>query len=136
MDFFGNHATFFYGMDKLPVLVISVLMFIGFSKIDIGYKRAINIISSATFGVYLLHDDPYIRPFLWNIVFRNASYSDSNLLIPYSLAVIIIVFILCTIVELVRIYALEKHYMGAVNLIANKVDRLKNKIFSLKIFSY
>lgn len=131
---FGNHATFFYGMQKFPILVISILMFIGFKKINIRYSCIINIISSATFGVYLIHDDSYIRPFLWQTVFRNASYSDSNFLILYSLIVITIVFVICTFVEVIRIYLLEKHYLNLINIIAKKIDNCKEKFFSLSFF--
>lgn len=135
MPFFGNHATFFFEMQKLPIVVTSVLLFIGFLKIDIGYKRIVNLVSSATFGVYLIHDNSYVRPFLWKTVFKNASYSESNILIPYSLFVIAIVFIVCTIIELARIYLLEQRYIGLINSLANVIDNSKEKLFSLSIFN-
>jgi surface polysaccharide O-acyltransferase-like enzyme len=133
--FFGRHATFFYDMQKIPVLLISLLMFVGFLKIDIGYKPIINIISSATFGVYLIHDNKYVRQFLWETVFKNASFADSAVLIPYSVAVIAVVFAACTAVELLRIYALEKHYMKAVDKFSALVNKWTEKFFSLKFFN-
>ena len=126
---FGEQATFFYNMQRLPILVISILMFVGFLNIEIGCNRIINLVASATFGVYLIHDNDYVRPFLWNIVFKNSSYSDSSLLIPYSLLVIAVVFVGCTLIELVRIYILEKHYMVIVNIVSPKIDDIKEKIF-------
>lgn len=133
ITFFAENAAYFYDMQRLPVFFISVLTFIGFSKINIGYKRLVNIISSATFGVYLIHDNKYVRPFLWKIVFKNASYAESSLLIPYSLSVIAVVFICCTVIELARIYILERHYMKAVNSASIVIDRLKDKI---SVFDY
>ncbi len=125
---FAKHATFFYGMQRLPILLIPIMMFIGFSKINLGYKPIINIISSATFGVYLIHDNPLVRPFLWETVFRNATFSESPFLIPYSLLVIFIVFICCTAIELLRIYLLEKYYMNRVKNFSIKVRELQNKM--------
>lgn len=134
ISFFGDHATFFYGMEKAPIFVISILIFIGFLKIDIRHSRIINLVSSATFGVYLVHDDKYVRPFLWKTMFKNASYSDSNFLILYSLIVIAVVFVLCTFVELIRIYLLEKHYLNLINSIAGITDSCKERLFSLSLF--
>ncbi len=100
VSFFGTHATFSYDMQRLPIFVISVFMFIGFDKLNIGYKRFVNIISSAMFSVYLIHDNGYVSPFLWKTVFSSISFSESSVLIPYSLFVIFVVFIGCIIVEL------------------------------------
>lgn len=110
-------------MQILPILLVSIFIFIGFSKINIGYVKWINVISSATFGVYLIHDDrPYIREFLWKTLFNNALYSDSNMLILYSIGVTLLVYITCTIMELGRIYLLERNYMTLVNRFSNKLE--------------
>ena len=126
--FVGSHATFFYDMQRLPILAISLSLFIGFSKLDIGYRKFVNTISSTTFGIYLIHDNGYVRPFLWKTVFQNASYSDSNLLIPYSLVVIAVVFVGCSIIELVRIHLIENNCISTVNKIAGFLDRKKSAI--------
>lgn len=103
------------------MLLISFLMFLGFKKINIGYNRIINIISSAVFGVYLIHDNSYVRPFLWKTIFNN-SWFKSNIFIPYSIIVIALVFITCTAIELLRIYVLEKHYMKSMNKVAKLLN--------------
>ena len=120
---FGVHATFFYGMQKLPILIASVLLFVGFLKLDIRYNKIINIIASATFGVYLIHDSGYMRQLLWKTLFHNTFYEDKILLIPYSLFVITIVFIGCTLIELFRIYALENNYISSVSIFSEYIDK-------------
>lgn len=132
--FFGIRATFFYDMQKLPILLISIFLFIGFLKIDIGYKKSVNILSSAMFGVYLIHDNEYVRSYLWLVLFKNASYSDSNILIQYSIFVIFFVFVICTVIELARIYILERHYMKTIDRISKIIDRWKEKFFESKMF--
>ena len=126
--FVGTHATFFYDMQRLPILIISLLMFIGFSKIDIGHRKLINTISASTFGIYLIHDNGYVRPFLWETVFQNASYSDNNLLMPYSLMVIAIVFVGCSIIELTRIHLIENNCISIINKISGFIDEKKSLI--------
>lgn len=121
--FFNTYVNFWYlyDMQHLPMLLISFLMFLGFLKINIGYNRIINIISSAVFGVYLIHDNSYVRPFLWKTIFNN-SWFKSNIFIPYSIIVIALVFITCTAIELLRIYVLEKHYMKSMNKVAKLLN--------------
>lgn len=134
ISLFANYANYYYGMQKLPILAISVLTFIGFSRINIGYSRIINVIASATFGVYLIHDHSSSRPFIWQRVFSCASYSESKFLIPYSLLVIAFIYIACTVIELLRIYLFEKHYMKLINSLAGVIDKCKEKLFSLSFF--
>lgn len=131
INFFSEHATYFFEMQKLPILIISVLLFLGFSRIDIGSNRVINIVASATFGVYLIHDNNYVRVFLWENLFKNTSFAHSDYLIPYSISVIISVYIVCTLIELMRIYLIEKRYMPWLTRISEK---LKNKLKELQDF--
>lgn len=126
IPFFSSHATFFYRKQSLFILIISLLLFIGFSKLDLGYYQFINIISSATFGIYLIHDHVYVRSFLWETVFQNASYSESDLLMPYSLVVIAVVFVGCSLIELTRIYLIENNYVPMIDKISEFIDSKKS----------
>lgn len=132
----GIHATFFYDMQRLPILIVSVLTFVGFTKLNIGYHKLINITASTTFGVYLIHDYRYMRPFIWNMIFNNAAYAESNLLIPHSLLVIAIVFIGCSIIELARIYLIENHMLTLIDKVSVLIDSkvkapISNKILGI-----
>ena len=102
ITFVGQRATYLYGMMRPFTLLAVLCLLIGFRHLDIRNNRIINIIASATFGVYLIHDNNFVRSFLWIDLFRNASFQDSPYLIPYSIAVIFIVYISCTIIELMR----------------------------------
>lgn len=123
---FSEYATYFYDMQRLPMVLISVALFIGFKNAKVRYSRLINIISTATFGVYLIHDNEFVRVFLWKVVFRNAEFADSVYLIPYSIMVILAVYICCTAVELIRINLFEKQYMKLVYAVEQK--KLKSNV--------
>ena len=128
VTFFSAYVRNAFDMQNLLILLTSVLFLIGFMQLDLGYKKIINLISSATFGVYLIHDHPLIRPFLWETLFKNASYAGSVFLIPYSIMVICVVYIVCTIIELIRINVLEKRYLGLLDNCESSVESIKNKI--------
>lgn len=126
--FFSEHNSYFYGMQRLPTLAISICIFIAFANMDIKYSKWINLASSATFGVYLIHDNRFVRPFLWESVFHNAKFQDSILLVPYSIAVVAIVFILCTLLDLLRQRVIERPYMQLVNRNTDRLSTLSKKI--------
>ena len=86
-----------------PFIIVAVLCFLaGFRNLKITYNKVINLLAYATFGVYLIHDSKFVRIFLWHNVFKNASFQDSPYFIPYSIAVILTVYIACTVIELTR----------------------------------
>lgn len=62
---FENNILYFYNMQRLPMFLISLFVFLGFKETTVEYSRFINIIASTTFGIYLIHDDNYMRRFLW-----------------------------------------------------------------------
>ena len=65
--------------------------------------KAIAQIAPFVFGVYLIHENLLVRPLIWDKV-NVSSFWDSYLFYPYVLAVCILIFILCFIVDLVRDY--------------------------------
>ena len=132
--FAGKHATWFYEMYSLPVLLASVLMFMGFDRMEIKPGRAINTVASASFGTYLIHENAYCRPFLWKDLFNAASYADSGALIPYTLMMIAAVFASCTVIELIRKRVLEDHYLKLLDRAGDRLSSLGNRIAKLKLF--
>jgi len=106
LDLLGLNATRIeeriMGMMSPVTLLGAMCMFIGFKKIPLKNNKLINLIASATLGVYLLHENILMRPFLWLKVFKNFSFQDSPYLIPYSIGVVILVFAACTLIEITR----------------------------------
>lgn len=128
-SFFSAYVTYFYDMQRLPMLLISVTLFIGFLNLKIGYKPLINIISPSTFGIYLIHDDRLMRKMLWKTLFQNASYTDNEYLIIYTIFQIVIVFVVCAAIELLRIHIIEKMYVKWLDNFSNKIDSMLDKVF-------
>ncbi|MBQ6772510.1 MAG: acyltransferase family protein [Synergistaceae bacterium] len=100
--YFAERSTYLYDMMRPFTILAAVCFLIGFKHLNISYNKLINILASATFGVYLIHDHAMVRRFLWQNLFHNASFQDSPYLIIYSLGVVLVVYISCTIVELAR----------------------------------
>ena len=125
------HATYFYGMEKISVLLISLTLFMAFATLKMNYHKWINTLATATFGVYLIHDSNIVRPFLWIDVFQNSQYQNSLLLIPYSVIVVALVYGICTAIDLVRQKLFEKPFMHIVNRYADTILKPFVKICDL-----
>jgi hypothetical protein len=121
IPFAARHSLFFYNQQSVLTFLSALSLFMVFKKCNIGYVKWINIAASATFGVYLIHDSDIIRYLLWHEVFKNAQYQDSMLLIPYSIFVVVIVYVVCTLIDLLRQLIIEKPYMMLVNCYSEKM---------------
>ncbi len=95
-------ALYYYANQHLLTISIAFCLFVGFRSLRVKYSALINTIASATFGVYLIHDNAFVRRFLWLKLFRNAEFFGSRYFIAYSLAAILIVYAVCVMIELLR----------------------------------
>lgn len=109
-------------------LLLSILVFVIFKQIKIGSKKHINLIASASFGVYLIHDNASVRTDLWKGLINGSELQNSIYLVPYTVAVCLGVYAACTIIELARIYLLEKNYMKLVYKAEPKINRVLHKL--------
>lgn len=125
---FFEHANYFYGGQRVPTLIISISIFLGFKDLRIRSSKWINLLSSATFGVYLIHSHAVIADFLGERIFGNQLYSNKIVIIPYSMCVITMVYIICTGIELVRIHILESRYMKLIYKIEPRINCAMNSI--------
>lgn len=115
IPFAYKNTILFFEQDSILTLLSALAFFMVFEKMDMGYHRWINIIASATFGVYLIHDSDFIRNFLWLTVFKSTRFQDSAFLIPYSVFAVAAVYAVCTVIDLLRKAVFEKPYMRIVD---------------------
>ena len=111
----STHAIDFFEIERLPILLMAITLFMGFVTLKMNYHKWIHMIASATFGVYLIHDSSYIRYYLWTNIFKINQYQDSTFLILYSILVVFILYVSCTMIDLIRKKLVEKPYMLFVN---------------------
>ena len=131
----GEHATYFFAMQRVPSIIVSTFLFIGFTRIRIKNSRVINTLASSVFGVYLIHENPYVRVFIWTKVFGGASgLAGSKLLVAYSLGVAFAIFVFCAAIELLRINTLERFCSKLLGKISDKIVEKTERIFSGRFF--
>lgn len=107
IDFVHEHLQQFLGVVagiiKLPPVLCGICVFCGMRKISIKPNRFINMVAASTFGVYLIHENNWVRQsMLWQRFFHTDTIISSSWMVPYVLGLSFAVFIVCTIVDMLR----------------------------------
>lgn len=115
------------GLGALPNLLAALALLALFRSLPLGSHRWINTLAGTTLGVYILHQVPAFRDFLWNGVFQAQAHHGS---VGYALFVIAVTFAGCAAVDLVRtrfvIHPLENSRWFAA--LCERGDRLAAKV--------
>lgn len=115
----------FFEVDRLLMLLCAINFFMMFEKIKF-HSKVVNIMASSTFGIYLLHDNINISPYLWNNIFHTNSFAFDNMLILYAFFVISVIFIIGAAIELLRKNIIEKPLLKWIDKIIEKFKIRKN----------
>lgn len=86
-------------LGALPNLLAALALFYLFKNLDLGCVRWVNALSGTTLGVYILHQVPAFRNFLWNGLLQAQAHHGS---VVYTLFAIFAVFFGCAAVDVVR----------------------------------
>ena len=93
-------------------LIISLYIFYVFKDWKIKSPFA-NWIATSMFGVYLLHDNVFVRPWLWHKILEIDTYMNSSLFVIFSILFSLCVFVVCTIIDKV-LYIFYKPFTNGV----------------------
>lgn len=105
-------------------LLMAASLLCCFLSVKIGSVKWINVIASAVGGVYLIDDNIYIRPLLYEVILPLQTTINSNYIAFYILGFAIAILIVCTAIEIVR-KNVEKVLLP--NLLLNKLFHKNEK---------
>ena len=92
--------------------IFSVLISTALLIVALGIKpfhcKFINLISGSVLAVYLIHDNPLVREFIWWTVSPNINQIGSNHIFIHMAEKVLIVFAACVLTDQCRIWLLEK----------------------------
>ena len=92
----------------IPNLLSSLLVFCFFLHLDIGSIKWINIVASAAFAVYVIHQTPAFYGFLWTEVFMAKKWLMSDLYPLYTSGVVVVVYVSGLLLEIPRRMVVDK----------------------------
>lgn len=116
--------------NAFTILTLSVFLFLTFSTFRFKSK-IVNVISSTTFGIYLLHECLPMWTIIWEKIFKMSSHAAENTFLLRVVLCVIIVFVACSICDLLRIYLLEKPLFKLLkkNKIYKKIETAVNNFY-------
>ncbi|MCR4687282.1 MAG: acyltransferase [Lachnospiraceae bacterium] len=127
----GGYSRLWYQYNVIPVVIMSIAFFVFFLKIDIKNKvigNIINFVARATFGVYLIHEHLYVR-FRWTSLFDPKKYFDKPYWILRAIGIVIIMFVVCASIDIVRIYLFKLLFDNPLcNKLWSKFGKIEDKI--------
>ena len=96
---FQYMAYYRTALGALPNLLAALALFYLFKELDLGCVRWVNALAGTTLGVYILHQVPAFRGFLWNGLLQTEAHHGS---VGYTLLAILAVFLGCAAVDALR----------------------------------
>lgn len=102
---YANVTNLFWQFDSPLCIITASAMFVIFKRLEFK-SRAINAVAETTLGVYLIHDNVFIRQLLWNsgkiIDVQAHIYDDKLKFILFSIGIILSVFVISSAIEHIR----------------------------------
>lgn len=109
----GKAIYYYFVADsnKILALATAVCAFMFFKNLKLKYSPFINKIAASAFGVLMIHaNSDAMRQWLWKDTLNNVNAYHSNYLLPHAFGSVIGVYILCTLIDMIRIKLLEKPF--------------------------
>lgn len=110
IDYIGAHylwsllkyAEHFRKINSFFVMASVVTLVAGVVKLTPKYNRFVQMVSSTTLGIFLIHDNKAMIPLLWRKLLYTTDYVTSKVLILHAIGSCILVFVACALIDLIR----------------------------------
>lgn len=112
----AEHAIHFSNINSPFVLLASIEFLLAAIKAKPTYSRILNMISSTAFAVYLIHCGGHNLTFLCKHVLGLPDSVGTAWWMPlHAIGVTIVIFAVCSVIDLVRQRTIERAYMNLVD---------------------
>lgn len=122
---YGSPIQSFYLVSdsNAPLAVMTAFCaFMFFKNLKVRQSKIINILGAGTFGVLLIHaNSDVMRSWLWKDFFNNVSYYNTMAIYYHAIIAPILVFAICSLIELIRMKVVE---LPLLNLVEGTVKKM------------
>ena len=126
-----SKLTYFFVSDsnKFLAFCTGFCLFNFFRTVKIKQSKIINTIAASTFGVLLIHaNSETMRKWLWRDVLDNAGHYGSRLMPLHAIGSVICVFVICVLIDQLRIRLIEKPFFKLFDRHFYKIENAYHKI--------
>lgn len=106
-----SDIAYFFVSDSNKILAVMVALcaFLFFKNLNIKQNKIINSVAASTFGVLLIHaNSDTMRHWLWKDTLENVEYYNSPSIVIHSVCSVILVYVVCTAIDQLRIRFIER----------------------------
>ena len=107
------------------VLILTILIFTVFKNLRIKNSNVINKIASATFGIYLIHENVFLRDIIWKQIVQGTKYINSPFLILNAIIGVLGVFFICFIIDCIVEKLIINNLIKIISKIYHKIKQIK-----------
>lgn len=111
----GYSYYFVRDSNKIFAVAFAVCSFLWFKNMNIRYSKVVNAFGAGTFGVLLIHaNSTAMRTWLWKDTVDCVGHYNMPLysLLFYSTGVVLVIFVICNLIDQLRIATLEKWFFN------------------------
>lgn len=106
-------SPYYFTMDSNALLALptAISTFMYIKHIKMRHNKIINMIAASCFGVLLIHDNSKImHKWLWHDILhvKEMYFLPIEIFIVYSLLIIMVIFIVCSLIDITRLYLIER----------------------------
>lgn len=109
---------------------LAAFLFMSFLTMKPFYSNAVNRIAGAMLGVYLIHDNDLMRPFIWHQLFPNIDFIYSNWYVAFYAAKVLCVLVVCIGIELFRKKLIEPVIMKCIDRHYSSLEQKVSQVIS------
>ena len=113
----------FSKMNSLFIFSISIFIFHYFKNLNLKYNKFINWVSASVLGIYLFHDNLFVRPILWQNVFHPCLLIDKSYMVFYLLFSVFVVFFFGIFLDKFLAHFSNKPIENLSNFLENKFKK-------------
>lgn len=129
---FIKQSQYFVKLFSIP---LAVTMFLSFATMKPFFNRYVNIVAGTVLGVYLIHENIFLRRIIWDYILPNVDYIMSNWYVLFYIVKIVSIFIVGSVIDLLRKRYIEPLMVSIIDKKFGVVSEyIKIKVNKFNIF--
>lgn len=121
-----SEEIYYFNNLKSPfVLALTILIFTIFKNLDVKNSNVVNKIAATTFGIYLIHENVFLRDIIWKQIVQGNKFINSPLLILDAIGGVVGVFLISMIIDLIVEKLIINNLVKIISKVYNKVRQMK-----------
>lgn len=129
---FIKQSQYFVKLFSIP---LAVAMFLSFATMKPFFNRYVNIVAGTVLGIYLIHENIFLRRIIWDYILPNVDYIMSNWYVLFYIVKIVSIFIVGSVIDLLRKRYIEPLMVSIIDKKFGVVSEyIKIKVNKFNIF--